>query len=204
MKIITLVAFALLLAGCASEPEDNRSAYERVREMLLGLEAYQAEASVEYISNRGSNVYDTLQLATADGRYRVEILAPENLAGNITLFDGQTITQLNPRVSGRLVVGVRENPERSEIFLTSFIRNYLNSQETAVSVGSFGQSNLTVLDAVVPGNHPYLATSRLWIDNDTLSPTRMVIYDRDDTERVIISYTSFTPNPTISDDMFTP
>ena len=204
MRLFVFLGVALVLAGCAAPSQDNRSAYERVREMLLGLEAYGAEASVEYISNRGSNVYETLQIATADGRYRVEVVGPESVAGNITVFDGQTITQLNPRISGRVVVGVRENPERSEIFLTSFIRNYMASQESAVSVGSFGQSNLTVLEAIVPGDHPYMASSRLWVDNDSMAPTRMVIYDQEGAERVIITYRSFDPNPSIDSGTFAP
>jgi len=203
-KILATVASILVLAGCASAPEYTRSAYERVRERLLSMEGFQAHATVEYISNRGSNIYDTLQLAAADGRYRIEVLGPENAAGNITMFDGQTITQLNPRISGQISVGVRENPERSEIFLTSFVRNYQAAQEVTVSVGSFNQNDLTVLEAAVPGSHPYLSSSRLWVDNSSLTPTRLAIYDREGTQRVIITYQSFEFDPPIEDSMFTP
>ena len=205
--VFALAALMVVASGCAalqrSGQEDNRSAYERIHEMLLNLQTYRAEATVEYISNRGSNTFETLQHASTDGRYRIEVTGPERVAGSVTVFDGQTISQFNPRVSGRVAVSARENPERSEIFLTSFIRNYLGSKDVSVSVGSFGQGNFTVLETVVPGNHPFMASERLWVDNQTLMPVRLVIYDRDGTERVIVNFKSFEPNAELEDSLFT-
>ena len=211
MKILRLMcALAVLVvfaSGCSAVsgpgPDDTRNAYERIHEMLLSLRTYRAVATVEYISNRGSNIYETLQHASHDGRYRIEVTGPENVAGNVTVFDGQTISQFNPRISGRVAMSTRENPERSEIFLTSFIRNYLGSKDVSISVGSFGQGSFTVLETAVPGNHPYMASERLWVDNQTLAPVRLVIYDRDGTERVIINFKSFELNVDLEDSLFT-
>jgi len=204
--VFALVILMVVASGCSaisrSEPEDNRNAYERIHEKLVGLQTYRAEVTVEYISNRGSNVYETLQQASSDGRYRIEVTGPENVAGSVTVFDGQTIAQFNPRVSGRVAMSARENPERSEIFLTSFIRNYLGSKDVSISVASFGQGNFTVLETVVPGNHPYMASSRLWVDNQTLDPVRLVIYDRDGTQRVIVNYKTFEYNVDLDDSIF--
>ncbi|MCL2617204.1 MAG: outer-membrane lipoprotein carrier protein LolA [Defluviitaleaceae bacterium] len=210
MKILklalVLAAMLVVASGCSAiarpEPEDGRSAYERIHEKLVNLRTYRAEATVEYISNRGSNVYETLQQANFDGRYRIEVTGPDNVAGNITVFDGQTISQFNPRVSGRVAMSVRENPERSEIFLTSFTRNFLGSKEVSVSVASFGQGNFTVLETAVPGNHPYMASQRLWVDNQALHPVRLVIYDKDGTERVIVNFKTFEYNIDLDDDIF--
>ncbi|MCL2618197.1 MAG: outer-membrane lipoprotein carrier protein LolA [Defluviitaleaceae bacterium] len=211
MKKLKLVfALSLLVAvaaGCAAisgpAQEDSRSSYERIHEMLVNLQTYRAVATVEYISNRGSNTFDTLKHARRDGRYRIEVTAPENVAGSVTVFDGTTISQFNPRVSGRVAVSARENPERSEIFLTSFISNYLASDDVSVSVGSFGQGNFTVLETVVPGNHPYMASERLWVDNQTLNPVRLVIYDRDGAERVIVNFKEFELDADMDDSLFT-
>lgn len=204
-----LLAVLLLLvtvSGCRALPRhdmvDNRSSFEKVHERLVGLQTYRAEATVEYISNRGSNVYEILQQASIDGRYRIEVTGPENVAGNVTTFDGQTVAQANPRVSGRVAMSVRENPERSEIFLTSFIRNYLGSKDVSISVSSFGQGSFTVMETVVPGNHPYLASQRLWVDNQTLNPARLTIYDREGGERVIVNFKSFEYNVEFDDSVF--
>ena len=204
--VCALIILVMITAGCGvmsgSSPEDARSEYERIHEMLVNLRTYRAEATVEYISNRGSNTYETLQHASYDGRYRIEVTGPENVAGNVTVFDGRTISQFNPRVSGRIAMSTRENPERSEIFLTSFIRNYLGSKDVSISVGSFGQGNFTVLETAVPGEHPYMASERLWVDNQTLLPVRLVIYDRDGSERVIVNFKSFELNVDLEESLF--
>ena len=204
--ICVLAAAMVVMSGCRAmpgqEPADNRSSFEKVHERLVGLQTYRAEATVEYISNRGSNILDTLQQANIDGRYRIEITGPENVAGNVTAFDGQTIVQANLRVSGRLAMSVRENPERSEIFLTSFIRNFLGSKDVSISVSSFGQGSFTVMETVVPGDHPYLASQKLWVDNHTLDPARLVIYDREGAERIIVNFKSFEYNIELDESVF--
>jgi outer membrane lipoprotein-sorting protein len=60
----------------------------------------------------------------------------------------------------------------------------------------------TVLEAVVPGEHPYLSTARLWVDNESLNPVRLVIFDRDGAERIIVTYHVFERNVELNDSLF--
>lgn len=200
--------FTALLTACQgnaanTESDAIRSSYEKIQKKLVNLESYQSEATVTYKSNKGANVYDTLQQCKMDGKYRIEVTGPKNVAGNVTLSDGKTISQFNPRISGKVSVGMKENPERSEIFLTSFVKNYLASQEVSVSVGNFGEGKCTVLEAVVPGNHPYLATEKLWVDNKTLNPVKLTVYDPDSGERVVVNFKTFDYNIPLEDSLFT-
>jgi outer membrane lipoprotein-sorting protein len=200
--LATAVAF---LAGCSSYSGTGQSdvnIYEKIQKRLVKLETYRSEATVEYKSNKGTNVYDTLQQCKAGGQYRVEVTGPKNVAGNVTLSDGKVIAQFNPKISGKISVGVKENPERSEIFLTSFIKNYLNSQEVSVTAGNFNNGKCTILEADVPGDHPYLATEKLWVDNKTLNPVKLVVYDPDLSERIVVNYNSFDYNIPLEDSLF--
>ncbi|MDR1066533.1 MAG: hypothetical protein LBL35_03730 [Clostridiales bacterium] len=204
-KFSLFLLTAALLAGCGAAARTDSAevnVYEKIQKRLVRLETYQSEATVEYKSNRGANVYDTLQQCKADGKYRVEVTGPKNVAGNVTLSDGKIIAQYNPKISGKISVGVKENPERSEIFLTSFIKNYLNSQEVSVTVGSFNDDKCTILEADVPGDHPYLSTEKLWVDNKTLNPVKLVIYDPDLSERIVVNYNSFDYNISLDDSLF--
>ena len=180
------------------------SAYERIEELLMNMQTYRAEATVKYISNRNTNEYTTLQQARITGEYRIEVTGPSDVAGNITMFDGTTIYQFNPSVSDRIAVGTRESPERSEIFLTSFIRNYRASREVSVAVGDFEEGRATIFEASISGAHPYMATQKLWVDNETLKPLQLIIYDPDGTERIVVTYISFEHNVELSDSLFRP
>jgi len=195
-----------MLAGCGILPKKvddvPLNAYAKIQKALTEMQSYRSNATVKYISNKGSNEYDVMQACRITGEYRVEVVGPENVAGNVTLSDGITIYQYNQNISGKVSVGVKENQERSEIFVTSFVRNYLGSQEVSVSVGNFEEGKCTVLEAIVPGEHPYLSSEKLWVDNETLKPVKLCIYDPDGSERIVVTFKTFDYNIALDDDLF--
>ena len=76
------------------------------------------------------------------------------------------------------------------------------SQESSVTVANMEEGQFTVLEATIPGNHPYLATQKLWVNNETLLPAKMVIYDPAGTERVIVTYHNFEYNIELDNALF--
>jgi len=204
-----LIFVALFASACGSDglrgPQDEEevSAFERITRKLMELETYRAIASVEFRSNKGTNTYETVQHAKITGEYRIEVTAPEHVSGSVTTNDGNQIFQFNSRVNGRVSLMVQEAPERSEIFLTSFIKNYLQSDEISVSVSDMEEGVRTVFEANVPGNHPYLHMSRLWVDNSSLLPVKLVVFDQDGAERIVVTYHVFEYNIALEDALFT-
>ena len=209
LAILALFALILTITACADGgmrgPADaeEMSAFEQIQRKLMEMQDFRAIATVEYHSNKGVNTYETIQHARVTGEYRVEVTAPAHVAGSVTASDGRQILQFNSRVNGRVNLMTQETPERSEILLTSFIRNYLQSEEVSVSVADMDEGIRTVLEATVPGNHPYLAIQRLWVDNTTLLPVKLIIFDPDGAERVVVTYHVFEYNVTLDDALFT-
>jgi outer membrane lipoprotein-sorting protein len=203
--LFLLLGALLLNTACtrAVRREQEQSAYEKVQKMLVELTSYRARATVEYKANKGSNVYEILKHCRITGEYRVEVIAPEAVAGSVTCSDGQRIYQYSARANGRVSLLVNESQERSEIFLTTFIKNYLTGKEVSISVANMDESTFTVLEAVIPGNHPYLASEKLWVNNDTITPHKLVIYDPDGAERIIVTFTAFEYNAELDDSLFT-
>jgi outer membrane lipoprotein-sorting protein len=183
--------------------EKEQSAYEKIQQTLVGMKSYRCKAIVEYKANKGSNSYETLQHSRVTGEYRVEVTGPDKGAGSVTCSDGNKIYPYSTKANGRVALSVKETQERSEIFLTTFLKNYLNSQEVSVSVANLGKGKCTVLEAVVPGTHPYLASEKLWIDNETFKPVQLIIYDPEEKERIIVTYMDFEYNVELEDTLFT-
>lgn len=202
--ILMIALSAMLIKGCAgNEPTAvDVSTYEKIIEIFNEMENFKSEATVQYISNKNSNTYRVIMTNKMSGEYRIEVLGPDNSAGNVTIFDGTTIAQFNKRNEGRIFVLAREDMARSEILVTSFIRNYLDSNETSVSAGSFDDSKSTILEVAIPGDHPYLSNAKLWVDNEALVPVQLIIFDRDGGERVIVTYENFDYNVELEDNIF--
>ena len=205
--VSALLAAVLLVAaaGCGNsggEKLKDQSTYEKIQNMLVNLTSFKSDASVEYKSNKGSNTYETTQQCKITGEYRIEVTGPKKVAGNVSISDGKTISQFNTNISGRVSITTKENQERSEILLTNFIKNYLNSQEVSISVANIATNQCTVLEASIPGNHPYIASEKLWIDNTTLKPVQLIIYDPQGSERIVVTYKTFDYNVELGDSLF--
>ena len=207
-KLFLTLILSVVLSGCSSltgskeAADKDMSAYEKIQKSLVSMENYKAEATIEYINNKGKNTYETLQYGKSSGEYRIEIVGPEKVAGNITLSDGKMICQYNPRIAGKISVTTTESRDRSEILLTTFIKNHLNSHEVSINVTNMDQNWCTVLESSIPGDHAYLNTEKLWVDNTTYKPLKLVIYDSDGSERVIVTYKEFEYNVQLDDALF--
>ncbi len=200
-----LCALSILTAVCvvSSCGKSDMTVMEKVQKQLADTESYKANATVTRISNKGENTYETLQHNKTSGEYRMDITAPENMAGNYTVYDGNTISQYNAKTKETVNIDLPEGSNGDELFFCSFIRNYMQSEDVAVDTAvSLDESSCTVLEAVIPGGNKYTATEKVWIDNETLEPLKFVIYDDNGKERYIITYNEFEYNPEIDDSVF--
>jgi outer membrane lipoprotein-sorting protein len=208
-KVFFFLLTAVLLSSTAcfkgrdGQKESEQSAYAKIQQTLVDLKSFRCTATVEYKANKGSNVYETIQHGKITGEYRVEVTGPEKVSGSVTCSDGNHIYQYSSKVNGRVSLLVRESQERSEIFLTSFVKNYLQSDKVSINVANMGEGQCTVLEAQIPGSHPYLATEKLWIDNTTFKPVKLIVYDPDGAERIIVTYGNFEYNVELDDSLFT-
>lgn len=207
MKIFTLIfiisTMLLSLNGCnKAANEETVSDMERIQQQLLSMENYACMATVEHISSKSTKTYEMKQYYKKTGEYRLEMLAPESIKGIITIYDGKTIWQYNPRVKGEIKKDIESSIYVDEMLLGAFISNYLKSEETSVATSKFDASKCTILEAVVPGDHKYLATEKLWVDNETLMPKQLIVYDKQGEERVKVTYGEFKYNAKLEDKIF--
>lgn len=188
---VILFLLMLVLSGCTKGGGQSLSTMEKIQKQLNDMQSYQCTGTMKRISNKGENEYGMKQSCKMTGEYKLELLSPQTVAGNYTIFDGKTICQYNPRVSGKIIIDVPESQPRNELFLGAFVKNYMQSEEVSIDVAKMDSAKCTVLEAVIPGNNAYLATEKLWIDNETIKPVQFVIYDAQGKERYVLTYDEF-------------
>lgn len=204
-KLVCALCIACLsiFAGCGKFTEEAQmTEMEKIQKQLNEMENYQCSATMERFSNKGSNTYETNQYFKATGEYRLELTAPESVAGNYTVFDGTKIAQFNPKISSKVVKEVPENQQRNELFLGQFLKNYMQSEGVSVEAAALEESKCTVLEAVIPGGNTLLATEKLWVDNETLKPVQFIIYDEKGNETYHLNYHTFDYDVELDDSLF--
>lgn len=191
---------SLIVSSCGKE---SMTPMEKIQKQLAETECCKAAATLTRISNKGETTYETVQYSKVTGEYRMEIVSPENMKGNFTVYDGSTVSQHDSRTGETVVLEIPDAQKGSELFFTSFIKNYMQSEDVSIDTAvSLDENSCTVLEAVVPGGNKYTATEKVWIDNETLKPLKFVIYDKDGNERYVIVYNEFEYNPEMDSSVF--
>ena len=197
------LSFSLLFTIAACSREEPLSELESIQKQLAEMEGYTCTATLTRTNERGEQTYETKQYCKSTGEYRLELTAPENVAGNYTVFDGERICQYNPRLDSSITRDIPESQHRNELFLSQFIQNYMQSEGVSVETAALDESRCIVLEAIIPGNDAALASEKLWVDRESLLPVRFVIYDAEGEERYSMDYSSFEFDPQFDDALFT-
>lgn len=198
--IIPVIIFVFIFMGCSNE---KISDYDKIQKKLMEMTDYSCEAEIKYISNKGENIYQTKQWASSDGRYRIETLSPDDVKGGIILFDGKMIWQYNPQINSKVSLNTPDKPERTQINIFTFLNNMVKSQDVGVESATLDESLYTVFEAKIPGSSKFFSYEKLWIENKTMLPSKLEIYDTDDKTRAEITFKNFEYNPKLEDSIFT-
>lgn len=199
-KIICLSLFVLSLSvlGC------NHSSHPgTAQEKLINMTGYVCVASISHIDEESSNTYESNQVYEMAGRYRFEVTKPDHIKGLTTIYNGEKVIQYNPQIENPKAVELPVNNFRNQIFLGTFVRNYLQSEDVAMAVQKMEGQLTTMLEAVIPGGSKHMSTQRLWLDNKTGKPVRMTIYNQNEKETIKIEFIEFTYDPEINESIFT-
>ena len=198
-----LLSFILLFSIAACSRQESLSELESIQKQLAEMKGYSCTATLTRTNEHGSQTYETKQYYKATGEYRLELTAPEHVAGNYTVFDGTHLCQYNPRLDSSILRNVPESQHRNELFLGQFIENYMQSEGVSVEAAALDESRCIVLEAVIPGNDPRLSTEKLWVDRTSLLPVRFIIYDTKGDASYCMDYSTFQFDPPLDDSLFT-
>ena len=174
-----------------------------IQDKITNMESYACHARVSHMDNEKTSTYETKQVYQMDGQYKVEVIKPGHLAGLTTICDGDKIVQYHPKLDQSKLSKLSPNNFRNQMFLGTFVQNYLQSEDVSIQVQNVEESLTTVLEAIIPGGSEHMNTQRVWIDQKTSKPVQMSIYNKDNKETIKIEFLEFTYNPKINQSIFT-
>ncbi len=197
-----LLSCTLLCTIAACAKEEPLSELDAIQKALLEMEGYSCTATLSRTVDGNTKTYEIVQYYKSTGEYRLELTAPEAVAGNYTIFDGSRICQYNPKLDSSIIRNAASSQHRNELFLGQFLSNYLQSEGVSVKAAALEDSRCILLEAVIPGKNTSLSTEKLWVDRESLLPVRLSIFDTKGQECYRIDYKTFTFNPQFEPTLF--
>lgn len=198
-----LLLLTLMMTLCSCGNNKSIDIYGRVYDKYKNFKSYRCDVELTVNSNKTTRHYEVRQVYKAPDKYRIEVNEPSNIKGLTTVYNGTNVTTLMPEVGGKYALQNFNPVGESYTFLPDFFKTYYKSEQTSVQTMTRKHANTTLLNTQIPGNNIHRYSQSLWVDNATLLPVRMEVYDIKNKPVISILYHNFEFNPDMKDELFT-
>ena len=161
-----------------------------------------ATATVTVTGNKGAGIYRMAQSYRAPDAYRLEVLEPENLAGTVSIMNGQKLWLKSgdaPAVPMELA-GLEEAADF--LFPVEFLGKLFSQTEPPTLVEN--ADGRVLLTAPLESASRYRFSRNLELDARSLLPKTMITYDKDGNEVLRVEFEDFVMNKKLEDGVFSP
>lgn len=202
--IMAVLAVILMMSvvGCGTK-YTSHDVYSEIYERYNNMKSYMAEAEITVVSNSTSKQYTVRQYYTNDGKYKMEILQPQNIAGTNYVFSGGNV-YLNSSFGARTVLEQYIPGDKDYLFIPDFFAQYYKGEENTVTSVSDLSGAQTKLTSLLSGSNRYRFEQSLWVDNKTLLPSRLETYDINGDMTLCVVFTDFKYNEKLDASVFEP
>ncbi|KUO77770.1 MAG: hypothetical protein APF77_06435 [Clostridia bacterium BRH_c25] len=198
--ICILVIVCMILTGCGVLK--SKKNVEEVGRRLLKLTDYTCDVTMRVTNNRSTNLYKLKHFYKSPDKYRVEVLAPKELEGQVTIYSGSSSYIYHPRINQYLATENFSGSVEYNSFIGSFMNHIGKSDDIKISSEKEGNKELIVMEFEVPEPNSYMSIEKLWLDPEAAVPLKAVIYGKDGKASVEIYYNNFVYNPGLKDRDF--
>jgi outer membrane lipoprotein-sorting protein len=198
--ICILIIVCVVFTGCGVlKPEKN---FEKMSKRLLKLTAYTCDVTMRVTNNKSTMEYKLKHFYKSPDKYRVEILAPKELEGQVTIYNGSSSYIYHPGINQYLVTENFSGSVEYNAFIGSFMDHIRKTDDIKVSIEKEGEKELIVLEFEVLEPNNYMRMEKLWIDAEAIVPIKAEIYGNDGKTTVSVGYNNFVYNPNLDDRDF--
>ena len=198
--ICVLIIVCAGLTGCGMIKQKKN--FGEAGRRLLKLEAYTCDVVMKVTNNRSTMEYRLKHSYKSPDKYRVEVLAPRELQGQVTIYNGHSSYIYHPGINQYFVTEDFSGSVEYNSFIGSFMEHIRKADEIRISYEKYGDKECIVAEFEIPEPNRYMHFEKLWIDRSEIVPLRAEIYGSDGKTYVEIFYDNFVYNPRLEDGDF--
>lgn len=200
--VLTLT-ITLCLAGCELQSnltDSDHAVYEKILSKYHNLKSYSVKVHLTVMSNKTENKYEMLQCYKEPDCYRVEVNAPSNLKGLTTVTNGANSKVHMEGMAND--ISVPKSEDLNFTYINSFFKMYYMSEETAIHVSNKNELGTTLLETELLGFGANRYKATMTIDNKTLNPVKLTVFDMAGRANMVAEFTDFVYNENMKDELF--
>lgn len=163
----------------------GNNSIEEVEEYILNISSYEAKLELTVKSNKNTNRYIILQTYNKENKTKQVVLEPENIAGLEIEYDGQNLILRNTKLNIEKVYENYKYLTDNFFTLETFIKEYEQLKNNKTNL--YEESENIIMEVEVNKNK-YVYKKTLYIDKNSLEPTKLMIQDINEENIVYILY----------------
>ena len=195
---ILLLCFLLMLSSmltsCDKRPKDTND----ITTYLKNMDSYTTEMNMDVKNDKQTINYKAKQSYLRGGGYKLELNK-----NRVFIYKNDNKIYVSDKNSGTKYV---QSKDFDEVFKLSFIGEYIGllytNEEIKYVTKTINNIEYTVIELLIPGNNKNINKALLYVNNKSMLPDKMVIYDINNKEKINITYTNFLPNVKVEPSVF--
>ena len=162
----------------------NNMSSQEIVNYILNISSYEAEIAVDIYSNKNTNKYIIKQKYISPNINEQEVLEPSNIAGVKIIKEDNNLKIENSNLSLSKIFENYNYIADNCLDLSSFITDYQKSD----SVGVEEKNDQVIIMTQSSNDNKYAKYKILYIDKETIKPTKMEIKDNNENTLINIIY----------------
>lgn len=191
---LLLILSSIILTSCGKKPKDNND----VTTYLKNMESYTTNLTMDVKNDKQTIRYKAKQTYKQGGGYKLELNKSRTF-----IYKNDNKIYVSDKNNGAKYV---QNKDFDGVLKLSFIGEYIGllytNEKIEYSTKTINGIEYTVINLFIPGNNKNINKALLYVNNKSMLPEKMFIYDIDNKEKIGITYTNFLANVKINPSEF--
>ncbi|MCB2341264.1 germination lipoprotein GerS-related protein [Clostridium estertheticum] len=193
MKKVSLLFLSLLFilssvifTSCDKTPKDTND----ITTFLKNMDSYTTNINMDIKNDKQTINYKAKQSYLKGGGYKLELNK-----NRVFIYKSDDKIYIKDKNNGRSYV---QSKSFDEVLKLSFIGEYIGllytNEEIKYVTKNVNNIEYTVINLFIPGNNKNINNALLYVNNKSMLPEKMIIYDNSGKEKINITYTNFIAN----------
>lgn len=200
-KVIFLLIMAVVIMTACIKPSEEKM-YYKAHKKMMEIKSYETIAKISCHTGDSVREYKFNQVFQYPDKYRLEVISPPSLEGNMTIYNGKIAWIKHAAINQAWKMDNFEQSNEQMMFIGHFLKNFVSSENGNYHREKINGQNNIVITTEVPGGNPHFYKQRLWVSGKDYTPIRLSVMDEQENSRFEVYFEDFKVNPKLDEKLF--